>query len=850
MSGQHFIRRIALLTALSLSVFGCATQVSAQQRVFAKMEPNRDNPPNPLVFDINIDASDNVAPNIVITRDNLHAFVAYAGSGAVISFSLETGDVLTRIDTGGKPQFATMLPDQRRLLVMSVLDNRIFLIDMDTSTLLATYTFPNAEFGFGSPITLSPDGSIGYISSTGTGEVIKFSTADGQELARLKGMESPAQITLSLDGSILMAVDAHSEELVFVDPSSMTRKNSLKVQDKSTTANLTIFNKAVLAPDGVNAIICTRVLNPSTLSTGLGYYFKVATGELIDTFSVGTEPAFTGLTPDGKYWYVLNQSSLTQVPVSDIKSAKELQIPTGAPTNSANIIFSPDSRYAYFPASNYNIVYQLELSTAAMVGQLYIGDNTGAILSQPATMAITPDGTRIPVLQFVSNNIMLLTSATELVGAKFVSSATQFTGISLVNLSSQPSKFTLIALDNFGQLITGTGITNPAEYTLAPNKQISLTVAQIFHFDDTTERIGWIPVFSEQSRVVGYLSTGNTTLNRLDGVPLTSGERLFDFIVPEVVRKDTFFAELNYLNPLYNQASYSVTYYGKDGAALDTKTGQPAYLTNRQPQVFGEQYITPAETTSGYLRITSDMGILFTEYYGTTTSLAGLNAINMAKYAGITKVYSPQFALIPGFKTILNVINGNTEAADVTVTLHAPDGKVLGQPYKTTLVKNAQLKDDLATLFKNNPEAVNMTGWLEVASTKDRVVGNVTFTDDAGSSRTGFVLSGQPMSSLIFPLLAQDNVYETGLALLNNNPNPAQVTLEVYNTDGGVDQHTSVTLAAGERTAVYLPTYFPKMAAHLSGNLRIHSTQPLYGFALINDRDFNFISAIQPLPLP
>jgi hypothetical protein len=175
---------------------------------------------------------------------------------------------------------------------------------------------------------------------------------------------------------------------------------------------------------------------------------------------------------------------------------------------------------------------------------------------------------------------------------------------------------------------------------------------------------------------------------------------------------------------------------------------------------------------------------------------------------------------------------------------------VLGQPYKKTLVKNAQLKDDLATLFKGNSAAANMTGWLEVASTKDRVVGNVTFTNNNATFSTGYTLSGQPMSSLIFPLLAQDGVYETGLALLNNNPNPADVTLEVYNTDGGVDQRTTVTLAAGQRTAVYLPTYFPKMAPHLSGNLRIRSTQPLYGFALINDRNFTFMSAIQPLPLP
>jgi hypothetical protein len=117
--------------------------------------------------------------------------------------------VLNRITTGGKPFYATPLLDNNRLAIVSVLDNRIFIVDMNSnpSGLVATYTFANASFGFGSIITLSPDGNIGYVSSTGTGEVIKFSMLDGHEITRLTGMRFPAQITVTPDSATLIVVD-------------------------------------------------------------------------------------------------------------------------------------------------------------------------------------------------------------------------------------------------------------------------------------------------------------------------------------------------------------------------------------------------------------------------------------------------------------------------------------------------------------------------------------------------------------------------------------------------------------------------------------------------------------------
>src|SRR5439155_778949 len=116
-----------------------------------------------LIFDVNILTTDNISPDIVFSPDSTRGFVSYTGSGTVVCFSAVTGEIVKRIETGGKPVFATLLPDGQTLAVVSALDNRIFLIGTDTLELRSTFTFSGALFGFGSRLTLSPDGSFGYV---------------------------------------------------------------------------------------------------------------------------------------------------------------------------------------------------------------------------------------------------------------------------------------------------------------------------------------------------------------------------------------------------------------------------------------------------------------------------------------------------------------------------------------------------------------------------------------------------------------------------------------------------------------------------------------------------------------
>jgi hypothetical protein len=833
------VRRTAYVLLAGVLLAGFAGEALGQKRVFARVEPEA------LSFDVNIDGSDNIAPNIIFSADGKRAFVAYTGSGVILMFSSENGEILNRIQTGGKPYYITRLADQRSLAAVSVQDNRVFVIDPDSSNVVA-FSFTGAQFGFGSVPSFSPDGSVGYISSTGTGELIKFAVSDGRELGRLGGFQGPAQITVSQDGGLLMVVDTIKEELAFVDSASLTRRNALSGTPFVT--NFTLFNKAVLSPDGSTGIIGSRD-NNGLLGTDTIFYFRVSTGEVLATGTMGSEPGYASLTPDGQYWVILNQFSVSVISTQDFSIRREMQSALGEQLASANLIFSADSRYVFYASSTADLVFQHDLWTTAIVSQIVMGDEPNYALDQTSTLAITPDGKIIAAVNFISNNIELLADAWVMDAAKFVSSVDNFTGVSLINLAPGTTTFRITALDNFGQIITGEGVSNPFDWELPADTQISLSIEELFGFDVSTERVGWITIRSDRPEVAGYVSTGDTNLTRRDGAPLFR-KPFFEWIMPEIVKREGASTELNLVNPYYNQTSYTTERVLKDGTVEEVQSTNTAFPTNRHARTFSDTFVSPDDVTDGYLKMSAGQGLLFTEFFGGEGSLGALNGIDMERYGGVTKIYSPQFAIVAGFKTMLNVINANAEDAEVTITLHQQDGRVIGQPYKRTLVTGEQVKDDLAEIFKDQTDVRDVSGWLEVESTRDRIVGTITFTNEEQVFLSSFELSGVAERGLLFPMLAHDETYQTGVALLNPNPEPAAVTVEVWGPGGTRDRSTSFVLPARGSSAFYLDNVFPNLEPRLVGNLRVRSDRPLHGFALINDRSFTLMAAVPAVPLP
>jgi uncharacterized delta-60 repeat protein len=1164
-----------------------------------------------LTFDINFQSVyENVSPNIVFTSDSKVGFVPYTGSGVIVAFSTETGEVIKQIVTGGKPAFITPLLDGQSLAVVSAFDNEIFIIDMGSLSLRATYTF-TGTFGFGSILSLSPDGNYGYVSSTSTGEVIKFDVSTGNELGRLGGLEAPAQITVTKDGNTLLIVDTVADELVFADSSSMTIKNKIAPLANYPGVSFTIFSKAVLNLDETEGVIASN--DATSTSSGLLFVFDMATGEIVTAPSIGLNPGFTALLPTDNYWLVLCQYATSTIPMWDPDSVTTTSIVEGSPLGSANIIFSNDSRYAYYASSSADRIFQLDIGSQSVVGSFPVGDDPNISLDQPAYLAAVPGSGTMIVLDFASNRLDFLTDTTVLRQTKLISQQNKFTGLSLVNLSDRPANLTITVLTSGGGQLFGTDVTNPVTVQLEPNAQMVADAAQLFNLDNETSNTGRLFIESSEPGIAGYSTVGqiqpnflNPFLSNLQAVPFYPDyrESLHDWIIPEIPQASGATTELNFVNPNYNPAGYEITHYGTDGTILmqstvnsingsltDTKQISDIITTSQSDQVliygghdstdtrntaetfdlasktfvtvpsisktpryghtatllpngkvlmtggkngftilrsaelfdpverifsstggtmiseryrhtatllpngkvllaggqnsvsinntaelydplsgsfsstagsmvaprdahtatllpdgrvllaggldgvavsataeiydpatsrfyptgsmntarafhtavllpngkvfiaggYNGSYLNSAElydpstglftlissmntersnhtstllsdgtvliaggtnasgpldsaelydpdsglilriensmttsrtshtatllsddpngtndsvlitggfgiiddtegtlgtlgtaelytpetrqfaktsldmsmsreeqsatlltsTNQGYLRTTSTEGMLFTELYSNGGKSTSINGINMDRYTGVTRIYSPLFVISSDFETLLDVINGNQDnEASVTITLHAPDGSVLIDPVTRILPKNAQWKGNLWDIFKNDPSLQNQSGWLEISSTVDRIVGTVSFTNSEESFLASFELSGIPMSQFVFPLVSEDSAFETGLAMLNGGDQPADVQIELWGVSGTLDAYRSITLAPGARISEVLSQLFPGVQSHHSGNVRVHSNQPLHALGTMFDRGLGFVAAIPPVSIP
>jgi hypothetical protein len=1175
-----------------------------------------------LVFDVNFQSTDdNISPNIVFTSDSKTGFVSYTGSGVVVAFSPETGDVIKRIVTGGKPAFITPVLDGRTLAVVSVLDNKVFIIDEPTLTLKNTYTF-SAQFGFGSILTASPDGNTVYVSSSGTGEVIKFNAATGNEQGRLTGLQSPAQITVTKNGGTLLIVDTAANEVIIADPASMTTKNKVTPLKDHPTTSFTIFNKAVLNPDESLAIIASESTNDATISctADAAFIFKVSTGEITTTTPVGCTPGFTALMPTGTMWLVLGKDNFTKIPLWDVGTATVITIPLGSTLGSANIVISPDARYAYYALYTSDLVLQQDIGSNAVVGSFLVGDDPNLNVDQASSLAVTPNGAAMVVLNFASNELNLLVDNKVLRQTRFLVERDDFTGLSLVNLSSSPATMTVSALTNSATEFVGDTLTNPATFQLAPNAQKSVDLGQLINFDTTVSNEGRLFITSDQMAIAGFSVIGkirggfqNFFVSSMIGIPLQHDYRdsLHNWIIPEIPIKSTTTPAFNFLDPNYNTSSYDMKHYAADGTVLETKLNQTLSGSSREAKVLSDfvtstqagqvaiiggfdssstkasgdlftmgtktfaltnvdlssprqghtatlldsdkilvtggkdaavilksadlydpvaniftptpgtmrkerfrhtatrlasgkvliaggqnsssinntaelynpitgafesaagpmvsardghtatllndgrvlltggidgigvsataeiydpatslfqpttghmnaarvfhtavklpdgkvliaggyngnhldsaeiynpstglftptatmtakrshlsgtllsngtvliaggkdssgsldsaeiydpnaavfaptegsmvarrsshtatllnddatgdndsvlitggfgltsdektnttttvaehalitaEYYIPAtkqfasisENMSsareghtatllqsgeqGYLRGSSEIGLLVTEVYDNGGASASINSIDVDKFVGITNVYSPQFVISSGFQTLLNLINANQDSqATVTLTLHASNGDILSGPVVQVLPKNAQIKGNLWDFFHNDPALQNKTGWIEVVSSVDRIVGTVSFTNADNDFLATSELSGTPLSHFIYPLITEDSQFQTGLALLNSGDSAASVELELWGPDGSLDGFVTIPIAPHAQRVGSLSDLFPGMQPHQSGNVRIRSNQPLHSFALLYARDLKFLSSESPVPFP
>ena len=560
-----------------------------------------------LVFDTNFQVlGDNIAGNIYFTPDSKTGFVAYTGSGTIIAFDPEQegGGPLKRIETGGKPIHITPILGEQYLAVVSALDNRIFIINPAARALHGTYSFANAEFGFGSKITLSPDGRTGYISSPASGEIIKFDIATGKEEKRLSGFRTPGQITVTRNGETLLVVDAGSNVVKGVNAANMTLKYTFAPQDRYYAAVFSIHNKVVFNADETMALVASQDVVLDGYSAA--FLFDPATGEWItyideeddDTekggiYAVGSQPGWTMLLPNGESWLTLSRNYVSLVPTLDPRGVRDVDEDgdedellttnytiSGSPMGSSNVVLTPDGRYVFFALATSDQIIHMDLETGSIVGLYLVGDDPNLSIDQPISVALTPDNGILAAMSFVTNEINLFVDSYVYRQTRYISQQDRFTGISIINVSpDEDALFQVTAKTNGGITHYYYGddeIPNPKTLTLKPNAQISIDISELLELDNDVDNAGYLTIDSNRPVIVGYTAVGQIQssfltahLRSMEGLAFSAVEDVpLDMILPEIPESDDAKAEISVVNPWYSTTTYTVTHYGTDGTEM------------------------------------------------------------------------------------------------------------------------------------------------------------------------------------------------------------------------------------------------------------------------------------------
>ena len=577
-----------------------------------------------FVFDVNSQVlGDNVGGDIRFSSDGSTGYVAYTGSGKIIAFSTTDGSVTAIIPTGGNPAFITPLINDRYLAVTSVLDNRIFMIDTDNDS-FTTYTFRPADgFGFGSRIELSNGGAIGYISSSTTGEVIKFNVMDGVETGRYSGMHIPAQITANRDGRIIMVVDAGANIVEGINTATMRREYTFAPQDRYYPAAFTINNRVVPNADGTIALITSQDSVVVSDSYSGAFIFDPRDGTWVvyddgndddedddegadGIYAVGYGPGFTALTPDGNYWIVLSQNFLSLVPTVDLRdrdnkpedeiSVKNYPI-SGRPMGSSNVIMTPDSQYAFYASATTDQIFQMDLNTGALIGAYLVGDDPNLSPDQPISLAaMTADGSMFVAMSFVANELNLFTDSHVYRQTRYISQQDRFTGLVIVNDSPDQVKVKVSAKTNNGfdhYYYDDDSMENPVDVTISAHDMKSIDVSELFGLDNDVANEGYLVIESEQPVVVAFTAVGQIQGNFLHPyIRSMEGQSFFamgdvssDWIIPEIPESSDARSEINLLNPRYSTADYTLTHYGTDGTEMEVQENSIAASTRSASSV-------------------------------------------------------------------------------------------------------------------------------------------------------------------------------------------------------------------------------------------------------------------------
>lgn len=322
-----------------------------------------------------------------------------------------------------------------------------------------------------------------------------------------------------------------------------------------------------------------------------------------------------------------------------------------------------------------------------------------------------------------------------------------------------------------------------------------------------------------------------------------------DSVFPGVKNQGAFSTEIFVANP--GDQPVQAVFTGYDGTAVHPGESRViaahGFLRAEVPELFaGGRF-------DGALAVRSDGALIGNAVIrDADRSVSSLNLLDAS--ASNEYLYAPHVVRWPSlYETEITLFNAGSQSGSLTVTTYyriqgeteiRHTFRFLELPVRQAMVLDA---DDLGL-----PAGKVSEGWTLFETWGARLVsGSVAFGDPvSGRYRSMLPLETAPSGDFHFAQVANGSVggvsFFTGIALVNPQSSAAQVTVEVFASDGIRLGLATLPLGANGKWVGML-SQLPGIGTlpdQASGYVHVTSDQPLVSFALFGDTAMNFLSAV------
>jgi hypothetical protein len=330
---------------------------------------------------------------------------------------------------------------------------------------------------------------------------------------------------------------------------------------------------------------------------------------------------------------------------------------------------------------------------------------------------------------------------------------------------------------------------------------------------------------------------------RIAAQPLTS------FILPEI--EEDGFTIVSLTNPGPDPAELNIDLTTADGLVRATARQALGAHCAVTVDAFGDLFPNTGPDASDYIRVTANRGVVPYEITGRPGRY--LRVLDgQGPSSGSRTLYSAQYVTGGTWRSALSIVNIDAAPGSISLRFVRDDAVQVGMARVLQIAPRGKILIDNPSFFVPATDGV-LQGYVEILSQSVRLTGSVTLGDlERSRFSTALPLTTQLQKSIVYTHVASDEVYFTGMSIVNPHESPVTAVVDLHRPDGGVEYSTIEVIPGRQRTSRLLTEYFQGTAGRkwTGGYLTVTADREIAGLCVFGTHTLSVLSATPGQSIP